>query len=280
MKLPKNHIFAEKYKILKELDSGGFSDVYLAEDVTLEVPQKIAIKLFELKVGDGERRECMALFLREAYCLSKLNHPNIIQILDFGQRNQFYYIATEFLEGTTLYDIVETTGAMPEAEVAMVAYEIVKALKFLHSHKVVHRDIKPINIMVDGQGDIKLIDFGLSKLINESTVSRKGIFTGTPQYAAPECITQEEFIDWKADIFSLGASCYFFLTKAEPFSGDSPHEVYKNRFTEIPKPIEEINSSLNPKMVKLVNKMISIDRNERPSIEELKSTLFKFISKS
>lgn len=272
--------FADKYRIISELDAGGFSRVYHAYDMVSALHTDVAIKIFQLSTKDqSKRRECMALFLREAYCLSKLDHPNIIQILDFGHFSDLYYIVTEYLEGTTLFDIIDKTGPMPEGEVALVAYEVLKALDFLEHHRVVHRDIKPINIMVNSKGDIKLIDFGLSRHIEEKTVSMLGVFTGTPQFAAPESIRQDLYIDSKADIFSLGASCYYFLTNMEPFPGKNPKEVFKNRLTTKPESLRKLNSTLSKKFTGLIEKMISFEPEDRPSIAELKPKLSKIISK-
>ena len=279
--LSKGQTFADKFRIISELDAGGFSRVYHAFDMVSELHTEVALKIFQLSTNDQRKnRECMALFLREAYCLSKLDHPNIIQILDFGHLNNIYYIVTEFLEGTTLFDIVDKTGPMPEGEVAMIAYEVIKALEFLEHHRVVHRDIKPINIMVNSKGDIKLIDFGLSRHVEEKTVSMKGVFTGTPQFAAPESIRQDLHIDSKADIFSLGASCYYFLTNTEPFPGKNPKEVFKNRLTAKPKSLKNLNSSLSKKFTGLIQKMISFNPEDRPSIAELKPKLSELISKT
>ena len=280
MSFPQDFLFADRYRFLSQLDSGGFSEVYCALDMQLDQPGKVAIKLFELSSKDEEvRRECMALFLREAYNLSKLSHPNIIQIHDFGHLHNHYYLVTEYLEGTTLYDIVDKTGPMPEGEVAMVVYEIASALEFLKKHKIVHRDIKPFNIMINDVGDTKLIDFGLARHIEERTVSLRGFFTGTPQYAAPESIRRERHIDSRADIFSLGASCYYFLTKIEPFPGKDPKEVFKSRLnTSPPKPLTQINSSVSPQFADLIHRMIDFDRANRPQVEEVKAILFEIMS--
>ena len=280
MSFPKDFIFADRYKFLNQLDSGGFSVVYCALDLSHNPPRKVAIKLFDPSPkNDDIKRECMALFLREAYNLSKLNHPNIIQIYDFGHLHNYYYLVTEFLEGTTLYDIVEKTGAMQEGEVAMVAHEVASALQFLKKHKIIHRDIKPFNIMINNMGDTKLIDFGLARHIEERTVSISGFFTGTPQYAAPESIRREQYIDNRADIFSLGASCYFFLTNIEPFPGKDPKEIFKQRLnTASPKQLSEINPYIGSKLADLIHRMIAFEREERPRVEEVKAILFEIIS--
>ena len=280
MPSPQDSLFAGKYKLLSQLDSGGFSVVYSALDMTKSPPMQVAVKLFELSSENEEtKRECMALFLREAYTLSKLNHPNIIQIHDFGHINNFYYLITEYLEGTTLYDMVTNTGAMQEGEVAMVAYEVVNALEFLKKHKIVHRDIKPFNIMVNSDGDTKLIDFGLARHIEEQTVSLRGFFTGTPQYAAPESIRRDSYIDTKADIFSLGASCYYFLTEVEPFPGDTPKEIFNSRLKPSPPtPLDHINPNVGVNFASLIHRMIAFDKEDRPSIKEVKSILLDILS--
>ena len=275
----KGYRFAEKYEIIGELDSGGFARVFHAYDISIAPRKEVALKVFELATKDQrQKRESMALFLREAYCLSKLDHPNIIQIHDFGHLSNLYFLVTEYLEGTTLFDIVDKTGPMPEGEVAMIAYELTIALEFLSHHRVVHRDIKPINIMVNSKGDIKLIDFGLSRHIEEKTVSLSGVFTGTPQFAAPESIRRDPHIDSRADVFSLGASCYYFLTNLEPYPGKNPKEVFNNRLTAHPKPLREINSEISQTFSGLIEQMIAFEPENRPSIKELKSDLSNLVS--
>ena len=167
---------------------------------------------------------------------------------------------------------------MPEGEVAIVAYEVANALDFLKRHKIIHRDIKPFNIMVDKNGNTKLIDFGLARHIEEETVSLEGYFTGTPQYAAPESIRRDDIIDSKADIFSLGASCYFFLTNIEPFEGEDPDEIFKTRLTSSPPSLPNICPKISKEFSELIHRMIAFEPENRPSIEELKSSLIKILS--
>ncbi len=275
MGLPVGSLFAGKYEILDKIGSGGFSNVFHAIMKTAHESTEVALKVFELTATLRNDKEFMKLFLREAYGLSKLDHPNIIRLHDFGSSSNYYFLAMEYFEGKTLYQIMTKTGQFPETEAAMIGYETIKALAYLKSHKVVHRDIKPNNIMIVDSGDVKLIDFGMARQIKEETVSIKGLFTGTPQYAAPESIQMRSDIDSRADVFSLGATMYYLVTQEEPFSAATPQEVFNERFRKNTEatPIKEIEPGLSDAFAGLVDKMLALNREDRPSVEEVSESL-------
>ena len=272
--------FAGKYEIIKGIGEGGFSSVFHARELQSESLCEVALKLFETSRLREDELDYMAIFLREAYGLSKLDHPNIVKLHDFGHVGGYYYLAMEYLEGKSLQQMVDEGGAMNEEEVALVAYEISKALQHLELHKSVHRDIKPMNIMVLKNGDIKLIDFGLARKTEDDTITMEGIFKGTPQFAAPEIICMESDIDIKTDIFSLGATLYYLISNVKPFSGDNPYEVFHNRFSEIPKSVRQVDSSISFQFSELIDKMLSAKREDRPTPEEIISITSRIILKT
>ena len=267
--LPVGCLFAGRYEVIREIGSGGFSNVYQAKDIGCDRQGGVALKVFEVPPSMQNDQEFMATFLREAYGLSKLDNPNIVKLYDFGHTACYYYLVMEYLEGKTLYHIVKESGAMDEEEVALIAYEVSKTLQHLESHKLVHRDIKPINIMIVTTGNVKLIDFGLARNVRDGNITIDGIFKGTPQYAAPEVIRMESDIDIRADIFSLGATLYHAITHDNPFPGRTAIEVFNNRFTETPTPIRQINPEISLKFSDLIDRMLLQEKEKRPTLSEV-----------
>ena len=278
--LPAGCLFAGRYEVMGEIGDGGFSNVYQAKDIGCDTHNAVALKVFEVPPPMQKDQDFMPTFLREAYGLSKLDNPNIVKLYDFGHTICYYYLVMEYLEGKTLHHIVKDSGAMEEDEVALISYEITKALHHLESHKVVHRDIKPINIMIDTTGSVKLIDFGLARNVKDEKITVEGIFKGTPQFAAPEIIRMESDIDVRADIFSLGATLYFAITNNNPFPGRTAVEVFNNRFTQMPTPVRKLNSTISLKFSDLIDRMLLEDKNKRPDLCEIVSTSGGIVSRS
>ena len=274
-------LFAGKYEIVRNLGSGGFSSVFLARELEpVSSSSEVALKLIEISKLKQDEPAFTAIFLREAYSLSKLDNPNIVKLLDFGHTNDYYFLAMEYLEGKTLQQIIDETGAVDENETAFIAHEIARALQTLENHKVVHRDIKPINIMIVKNGDVKLIDFGLARSILDDTITMDGIFKGTPQFAAPEIIRMESEVDISADIFSLGATLFYLASNEKPFSGENPYKVFQNRLKEIPRPLRDVVPSISFQFSQLIDKMLSTNKKNRPSLDEVVSVTNKIITTS
>ena len=261
--------FASRYEIIKRIGTGGFSSVFHAIDNHGIPAPNVALKVLEASRLKQDEPDYMAIFLREAYSLSKLNNPSIVKLLDFGQANGFFYLAMEYLQGKTLQQILDESGAIPEDEVALIGYVISTALQYLEHHKVVHRDIKPVNIIVLKNGDIKLIDFGLARRFQDDTITVEGIFKGTPQFAAPEIIRMESNIDCRSDIFSLGATLFYLASNQKPFPGDNPMEVFQNRFISNSKSLREVDPSMSFQFSDLIGKMLSSSKEDRPCLGEI-----------
>ena len=278
--IPVGCLFAGRYEVVREIGSGGFSNVYHAKDTGSDRPREVALKIFEVSASMQNDQEFIATFLREAYGLSKLDNPNIVKLYDFGHTGCYYYLVMEYLEGKTLHHIVEDSGAMEEEDVALIAYEVGKALQHLESQKIVHRDIKPINIVVVANGSVKLIDFGLARNVRDGKITIEGIFKGTPQFAAPEVIRMEPDIGAKADIYSLGATLYYALTNKNPFPGRTATEVFSNRFTEMPQPVLDINDTISLTFSDLIDRMLLHDKTERPELDEIVSVMAGILSRS
>ena len=221
------------YRVLQHLGGGGSSEVYLAEDMTMR--RKVALKV--LRRRDADARQ-MRHFERELRCASMINHPNIVTLFDSGVEEDVQYIASEHVEGETLRQRM-TRGAMPVTEVLDVAIGVANALVAAHEAWVVHRDVKPENIMLRRDRGIKVLDFGVATLAGggDGTDPLRRPFLGTLYYLSPEQVRGEAIIDTRSDIYSLGVVLYEMLAAAPPFDGDTPIDVLAAIVEQHPAPL-------------------------------------------
>ena len=212
-----------RYRVLERLGEGSSGDVYLAEDTI--VHRKVALKL--LRHRDADERQLRS-FEREAACAGMLNHPNVVTLFDIGVEDDIRYIASEHVEGETLRQRLEH-GPLPIPEVVEVALGVASALVAAHEAWIVHRDVKPENIMLRHDRRVKVLDFGVAKLAGggDSTdpLRRADKLVGTLPYLSPEQVRGEEIIDSRSDIYSLGAVMYEMLSGMPPFTGPTPIDV-------------------------------------------------------
>jgi len=212
-----------RYRVLEHLGEGSSGDVYLAEDTI--VHRKVALKL--LRHGDADERQLRS-FEREAACASMLNHPNVVTLFDIGVEDDIRYIASEHVEGETLRHRLEH-GPLPISEVVEVALGVASALVAAHEAWIVHRDVKPENIMLRHDRRVKVLDFGVAKLAgggdNTDPLRRGDKLVGTLPYLSPEQVRGEEIIDSRSDIYSLGVVMYEMLSGVPPFTGPTPIDV-------------------------------------------------------
>jgi serine/threonine-protein kinase len=212
-----------RYRVLEHLGRGASADVYLAEDTVMR--RKVALKL--LRVRDAEARQ-LQRFEREAHCASMLNHPNVVTVYDIGVDAGVHYIASEYIEGETLRQRL-TRGPLPVAEAIAIAAGVTSALVAAHEAWIVHRDVKPENIMLRRDRGVKVLDFGVAKLAgggeNTDPLRRGDKLVGTLPYLSPEQVRGEEIIDSRSDIYSLGVVMYEMLAGAPPFTGPTPIDV-------------------------------------------------------
>ncbi|HKH11231.1 MAG TPA: PASTA domain-containing protein [Rubrobacter sp.] len=207
-----------RYRLRQPLGSGGMADVFLAHDDILD--RDVALKVMSGRyAGDDEFVE---RFRREAQSAAALSHPNIVSIFDRGEADDgTYYIAMEYLPGGTLKDRILKRGALPPRTAAAVALQIAEALRAAHERDVVHRDIKPHNILITGSGDVKVTDFGIARAASSSTMTRTGHILGTAHYISPEQAMGEP-VGPSSDLYSLGVVLYEMLTGEMPFDADTP----------------------------------------------------------
>src|SRR5438094_4162453 len=226
-------IFDGRYRILRKLGSGGMANVYLAEDQ--ELGRRVAIKILdERHDGDDQFTE---RFRREAKNAAALSHPNIVSIYDRGEAEGTYYIAMEFLDGRSLKELIITRGPAPVSIAIDYARQILAGLRFAHRHGIVHRDIKPHNVIVDSEGRAKVTDFGIARS-GTSQMTEAGSIIGTAQYLSPEQARGAP-VDQRSDLYSVGIVLYEMLTGRVPFTGDTPLEIAMKHLSTTPEPPSE-----------------------------------------
>jgi len=207
-----------RYRILRPLGAGGMAEVYLAHDDVLD--RDVALKVMSGRYADDE--EFIERFRREAQAAAALSHPNIVSIYDRGEdESGTYYIAMEYLPGGTLKDRILKRGALPPRTAAAVALQIAEALQAAHRAGVVHRDIKPHNVLITASGDVKVGDFGIARAASSSTMTRTGSILGTAHYISPEQAMGEP-VGPRSDLYSLGVVLYEMLTGKLPFDAETP----------------------------------------------------------
>ena len=212
-----------RYRVLERLGQGASADVYLAEDTVMH--RKVALKLLRLR--DAEPQQ-LQRFEREAQCASMLNHPNVVTVFDIGVDDGVHFIASEYIEGETLRQRL-ARGPLPVAEAVAIAIGVTGALAAAHEAWIIHRDVKPENIMLRRDRGVKVLDFGVATLAGggDSTdpLRRPGALVGTLHYLSPEQVRGEPIIDTRSDIYSAGVVLYEMLAGYTPFSGGTPLDV-------------------------------------------------------
>ena len=261
-------LFDGRYRIQRKLGAGGMADVYLAEDQ--ELGRRVAIKI--LNGRHANDAQFIERFRREAKNAAALNHPNIVSIYDRGEAEDTYYIAMEFLDGRTLKELIVGHGAAPVRVAIEYARQILSALRFAHRHGIVHRDIKPHNVLVDAEGRVKVTDFGIARA-GTSQMTETGSIVGTAQYLSPEQAKGGE-VDQRSDLYSLGVVLYELLTGKTPFEGDTPVEVAMKHLSNAPKPPSELRKDIPPELDMVVLRALAKDPNDRyQSADEMEGDL-------
>ncbi|MEW6356942.1 MAG: protein kinase [Planctomycetota bacterium] len=253
-------ILGGDFRIEKKLGSGGMGAVYLAEQVSLQ--RKVALKLISPEAATDQ--EYVARFKREATSAAQLVHPNIVQVHSIGEHEGLWYIAMEYVAGKSVGDMLKERNPMDVAEAANYIAQALKGLARAHSLGIIHRDIKPDNLMVNSDGEVKIADFGLARMKTAQDISLtvSGAVMGTPHYMSPQQAEGEK-LNQQADIYSLGATFYHMVTGATPFAGDSAMSVlYKAGTSKAELPYKR-NPAVPIELSRLIMKMMARDLEAR-----------------
>jgi len=261
-------LFDGRYRITRKLGAGGMADVYLAEDQ--ELGRRVAIKI--LNGRHANDAQFIERFRREAKNAAALNHPNIVSIYDRGEAEHTYYIAMEYLDGRSLKELIVGRGPAPVNVSVEYARQILSALKFAHRHGIVHRDIKPHNVLVDREGRVKVTDFGIARA-GTSQMTEAGSIVGTAQYLSPEQARGTE-VDQRSDLYSLGIVLYELLTGQTPFDGDTPVEIAMKHLSATPRPPSQIRRDIPRDLDLVVMRALAKDPAARyQSADEMEADL-------
>ena len=254
---------SDRYELGEILGFGGMSEVHLARDLRLH--RDVAIKVLR---ADLARDPSFYLrFRREAQNAAALNHPAIVAVYDTGEAETatgpLPYIVMEYVDGVTLRDIVHTEGPMPSKRAIEVIADACQALNFSHQHGIIHRDVKPANIMISKTGAVKVMDFGIARaLADANSVTQTAAVIGTAQYLSPEQARGEK-VDARSDVYSLGCVLYEILTGEPPFIGDSPVAVAYQHVREDPVPPSQRHNDISPELDAVVLKALAKNPDNR-----------------
>jgi serine/threonine-protein kinase len=246
---------ADRYRIERELGAGGMATVYLADDLRHE--RKVAVKVLrpELAAVIGAER-----FLHEIKTTAALSHPHILPLLDSGEADGSLYYVMPYVEGESLRERLDREGELPIHDAVRVLVEVADALVAAHAKGVVHRDIKPDNVMLSGRHAL-VTDFGIAKAVDEAaghqTLTTTGLAVGTPRYMAPEQCAADPNVDHRADIYALGVMGYELLTGNPPFTGRAPQAVVAAHLTEAPVPVAEVRPTVPPDLAALIMRCLA-----------------------
>jgi eukaryotic-like serine/threonine-protein kinase len=263
--------FADRFVLENKLGSGGMARVFLGRDEILDRP--VAVKLLNPIHGGTEIGD---RFEREGRTAARLAHPNIVQVYDAGEAEfegrETSYIVMEYVPGGDLKDLIDERGRLPGAELARLGDEICAGLAHAHERGVIHRDIKPHNILLDENGHAKVTDFGIARALDATQATRTGAYLGTALYSSPEQLRGQKATP-KSDVYSAGATLYQAATGEPPFSGSTPLEIASQHVSKAPTPPRERGADVSENLEALILSCLAKAPDDRPTAEEARSRL-------
>jgi serine/threonine-protein kinase len=256
------------FKILQKIGSGAMASVYKARQLSLD--RIVALKILPKRLSEDPA--FVERFYKEGRAAAKLSHNNIVQAIDVGEHLGYHYFVMEYVDGQTIYDALAERRCYREPDALDIIIQIAKALEHAHARGLIHRDVKPKNIMITQDGTAKLADMGLAREADdaETAAAEKGRAYGTPYYISPEQIRGVLDVDFRADIYSLGATLYHMVTGKVPFEGNTPAEIMQKHLKQHLTPPDHLNTALSSGLGEVVERAMAKNRKRRyPSTTDL-----------
>ncbi len=250
-------VFSNRYEIIKKIGDGGMALVYSAKDLLLN--RLVAVKVLREQYATDS--EFIERFHREAQAAASLSHPNVVNVYDVGQIGKTPFIVMEYVEGKNLSEIIKEQGTLKSEYAVNIGIQICSALTHAHRHNIVHRDIKPHNILVTKDGLVKVTDFGIAA-VSSISITETGVVLGSVSYFSPEQARGNK-VDHQSDLYSLGVVLYEMLCGCVPFRGDTPISIALKHIQELPVPPSKINPDISPELQHIVLKLLSKNPSER-----------------
>ena len=246
------------YKVVESLGRGGMGEIYRAVQESLD--RTVALKVLSPHMGRSE--ESARRFEIEAKAISLLQHNNIVSIYEYGEDAGCKFFAMQFVDGEDLGKKIAGKGSLSLVQIIDYSKQISRGLRYAHGHNVIHRDIKPQNILVDGSGVCRLTDFGIARMFEQTNITITGMAVGTPEYMSPEQ-AEGSVLDVRTDIYSLGVVIYEMLTKHPPFSGSNPVAVAYKQVHELPVPPSAYRKDTPKRLELIVLKALKKNKKDR-----------------
>ncbi|NIO48853.1 MAG: tetratricopeptide repeat protein [Candidatus Aminicenantes bacterium] len=250
--------FAGRYQIIEELGKGGMGKVYKAQDTDLK--EKVAIKLLKPEIAADKKT--IERFRNELKFARKIRHKNVCQMYDLNKEEGAHYITMEYVDGKDLKSMIRMMGQLSSGKTIFIAKQVCEGLAEAHRLGVIHRDLKPQNVMVDEDGNARIMDFGIARSLKTKGITATGVMIGTPEYMSPEQVEGKE-VDQRSDIYSLGVILYEMVTGRVPFEGDTPFTIGVKHRSEEPKDPKELNTQLPEDLNLVILRCLEKDREKR-----------------
>jgi tetratricopeptide (TPR) repeat protein len=252
--LPEGLRIGQRYKVLRLLGVGGMGSVYRVHDKELD--RDVALKLIRSEIS--ENAATLTRFKREIQISHRVTHKNVLRVYDLGEADSIKFLTMQFVEGEDLAGLLKREGKLPIPRLLHLFRQICEGLGAAHDQGVIHRDLKPQNVMIDGADNVFVMDFGLAKSLEQSAMTQAGAVVGTPYYMSPEQVKGEP-TDARSDIYSLGIMLYEMATGELPFTGRTPYEVMVQRTQKAPRPPGDINPEIPPYLREVIQRCLALD---------------------
>jgi tetratricopeptide (TPR) repeat protein/tRNA A-37 threonylcarbamoyl transferase component Bud32 len=250
--------FAGRYQIIEELGKGGMGKVYKAQDTDLK--EKVAIKLLKPEIAADKKT--IERFRNELKFARKIRHKNVCQMYDLNKEKGAHYITMEYVDGKDLKSMIRMMGQLSSGKTIFIAKQVCEGLAEAHRLGVIHRDLKPQNVMVDEDGNARIMDFGIARSLKTKGITATGMMIGTPEYMSPEQVEGKE-VDQRSDIYSLGVILYEMVTGRVPFEGDTPFTIGVKHKSETPKDPKELNTQIPEDLNFVILRCLEKDKEKR-----------------